>query len=97
MASDKRTVHAKGLGFEVVRYDRAGKWYVEDPKLRTDWSLQISYHPDDRVRPNRNCRAPLSVREAAKLAVHNRFKIKLELPGGEAFDRYVRIARGSRT
>ena len=24
-----RTVHARGRGYEVVRYDRAGKWYVE--------------------------------------------------------------------
>jgi hypothetical protein len=24
-----RTVHAYGKGYEVVRYDRAGKWYVE--------------------------------------------------------------------
>ena len=26
---DNRTVHAAGRGYEVVRYDRAGKWYVE--------------------------------------------------------------------
>lgn len=24
-----RTVHAYGRGYEIVRYDRAGKWYVE--------------------------------------------------------------------
>ena len=26
---DDRTVHARGKGYEVVRYDRARKWYVE--------------------------------------------------------------------
>lgn len=92
-----RRVHAKGLGFEVVRYDKAGKWYVEDTKLRASWSLQISWHPDDRAEPNRNCRASLAVREAALLAVNNGFKTRLGLPGGEAFDRFIRMARGSRT
>jgi len=24
-----RTVHASGLGIEVARYDRSGKWWVE--------------------------------------------------------------------
>ncbi len=28
--SDDRTVHATCETFEVVRYDRAGKWYVEE-------------------------------------------------------------------
>ncbi len=27
--SDDRTVHAEGIAAEVVRYDRAGKWYIE--------------------------------------------------------------------
>jgi len=35
MSSD-RTVHASYDGMEIVRYDRAGKWYLEptDPTLR---------------------------------------------------------------
>ena len=30
MGRDDRTVHALGKGREVVRYNRAGKWYVEN-------------------------------------------------------------------
>lgn len=30
MAADDRTVHARCDAYEVVRYDRSGKWYVED-------------------------------------------------------------------
>ena len=31
-----RTVHASYPGMEIVRYDRAGKWYLEptDPRLK---------------------------------------------------------------
>lgn len=29
MSDDDRTVHAFGEVLEVVRYDRAGKWYIE--------------------------------------------------------------------
>src|SRR2546430_15759960 len=29
VSATDRTVHAECEGFEVVRYDRAGKWYVE--------------------------------------------------------------------
>lgn len=89
-----RTVHASGVGFEVVRYDRAGRWYVEDARGRKGWYLQISRHTDDRVVARTTTRARTSVREAARLSVHNHFKIKLNLPGGAVFDRHVRIARG---
>ncbi len=32
--SGDRTVHAEGVAAEVVRYNRAGKWYIE-PKDKT--------------------------------------------------------------
>jgi hypothetical protein len=36
-----RTVHATTLhGKQIVRYDRAGKWYLEDPPGR--WRVRIS-------------------------------------------------------
>ena len=94
--SDHRTVHATGFSYEVVRYERAGKWFVEDTQHRTGWYLHISRHHDDRVVAKSVPRARLSVREAAQLSVHNGFKITLGLPGGGAFDRYVRMARGAR-
>lgn len=36
MMGETRTVHARYPGMEVVRYDRAGKWYLEptDPSLK---------------------------------------------------------------
>ena len=34
-----RTVHAQGRGFEVVRYNRAGRWYVEGSKDRRQANL----------------------------------------------------------
>ena len=91
-----RRVHATGLGFEVVRYNRAGRWYVENSSGCKGWYVQISHHPDDRVVARRTTRARTSVREAARLSVFNGFRITLDLPGGGAFDRYVRMARGAR-
>lgn len=48
MASDKqdRTVHARSKdGREVVRYDRAGKWWIESPdgsRIRLNLTAAIS-------------------------------------------------------
>lgn len=40
--NDDRTVHAISgheQPYELVRYDRAGKWYIEGPSRRTSVSL----------------------------------------------------------
>jgi hypothetical protein len=76
--SDDRHVHASGDTIEVVRYERAGKWYVES-------------RPN--ARPQRP-RWALSLREAAKIAQDIERaggEIRYGLPGGKMFDR---IARG---
>lgn len=41
-----RTVHAECSSFEVVRYERAGKWYVEtrDGKLREHIGIAEATH-----------------------------------------------------
>lgn len=71
-----RTVHASGEAGEIVRYERAGKWYFElpddlnDPEPRTlltcaqaaEWALVLWYAGGD---------------------------IHLDLPGGRAFDHKV--------
>lgn len=41
MASSDRCVHARlPNGAEIVRYDRAGKWYIENPAEQ--WRRQIT-------------------------------------------------------
>jgi len=76
-ASGDRTVHAKCAGFEVVRYDRSGKWYVE------------SRNPDrqrEHVGVGEAARRALAA-ETLGGTTH------LGRPGGRAFDRAVRSLR----
>jgi len=77
--NEDRRVHAKMDGAEVVRYNRAGKWYVE---LAADYG-RIGLPAERRQIP---------IREAAELAKvfeARGGKIITRLPGGQAFDRLV--------
>jgi len=67
-----RTVHAGYDGMEIVRYDRAGKWYLEptDPRLRRQ-----------RVGVRE------AARSARWGCEHANGWIQFRLPGGGAFDK----------
>lgn len=70
-----RTVHATlGDGWEVVRYDRAGKWYVEHP-------------PPGRER--RAVSVSEAARMTTDAMLRGEARINRGLPGGGTFDRIV--------
>ncbi len=73
-----RRVHAWGQSGEVVRYDKAGKWYWE-PKQT------VSGHPP---------RVKLTLQEAVDKGMwcwyDDAGTVCLDRPGGGAFDRSVR-------
>lgn len=68
-----RRVHARLREVEVVRYDRAGKWYVEYGPL-----------PYPRVRVG----VQGAARTAVQL-VRQGGRVYLDMPGGRTFDRIV--------
>ena len=68
-----RTVHAACEDFEVVRYDRAGKWYIE---------------PTDPVR-RRKAVAIASAVDHANRAVQAGGRVWLGLAGGTRFDSLI--------
>lgn len=65
-----RTVYAECEGFEVVRYNRAGKWYVE---------------PKNPERPATHVGVAEAADRAYACAVLGG-KVHVGLPGGRAFD-----------
>lgn len=78
MLPDRR-IHARKQGVDIVRYDKAGKWYVE---IAADYGRRGL--PAERK--------PVKIREAA---LHARGLIArgathhAGIPGGQAFDRLV--------
>ena len=72
--NDDRCVHAEFGDEKIVRYNRAGKWYVEfDPaNLRSARHISIKY----------------AARRALELQALGG-TIHFRLPGGGAFDRWV--------
>lgn len=76
---DDRTVHAFGDSGEVVRYERAGKWYFEVPSAVTLGA------------PHRES---LTISQAAARAVwlwyHDNGSVNFGRSGGRLFDRRVR-------
>lgn len=79
LAEYDRTVHAEHNDEKIVRYDSAGKWYIEfDPP---------------RLRPARRVTIREAVQRAIELE-QNGGTIYLGKPGGGSFDRYVRTERG---
>lgn len=69
-----RTVHARYPGMEIVRYDRAGKWFFEptNPMLKRQ-QVSIAH-----------------AAEQAVWASENGGAIYFGLPGGKHFDSQVR-------
>jgi hypothetical protein len=77
--TDDRTVHAETGYAEVVRYDRAGVWYVEDKQ-----PIGSLFH-----------RARMPIREVVEWLVEqptNEVKVYYGKPGGRQFDKRVREA-----
>jgi hypothetical protein len=70
-----RTVHAACGEWQVVRYDRAGKWYVE-------------YDPP-RMRPAQRVSVKQAARLAVKMHREAAGHFYLDRPGGATFDRLV--------
>lgn len=73
-----RTVHAEHpAGEEIVRYDRAGKWYIElvEPSPDAPWRRQVSVWD--------------AVQRARELTKDGFGTIHIGLPGGGMFDRMV--------
>lgn len=81
-----RTVHAATENWEVVRYDRAGKWYVE-------WVGAPGQHPGTigpeylLIRVNNNGRAAVDIHDAVTAAIGLGCVHYSGRPGGLAFDR----------
>jgi hypothetical protein len=76
-----RTVYARRKdGCEVVRYDRAGKWYLEWPR--------------ERMIPAQHIALGRAIDEAA-MAAHEGGHVYLGMPGGGTFDRTYNRVYGS--
>lgn len=73
-----RTVHAANALAEVVRYDRAGKWYIE---------------PRDRSLPRQLVTVKQAAQYALWMEEHDSGTIHLGRAGGGSFDRAVRNER----
>lgn len=76
---DDRRIHAACGEWQIVRYDRAGKWYVE-------------YDPP-RMRPARRIGVSEAAHLAWQMHKDSVGHIWFGVPGGQVFDRKVR-ARG---
>lgn len=72
---DQRRVHAFGDSGEIVRYDRAGKWFFESK------AKLISY---------RRLTIDEAVEKAIWLWYEDNGSVNFDLPGGSSFDRKVR-------
>jgi hypothetical protein len=71
MREGDRTVHARWAQMEVVRYDRAGKWYLE---------------PVDKELPRQHVRIRKAAEYAVWAALNRGGYIYTREPGGAAFD-----------
>lgn len=77
---DNRRVHAvMSDGSELVRYDKAGKWYQEWPHLISKTGVRK--------------RIAMTLGEVVNEAI-DAAQVFYEKPGGASFDRRVRAARG---
>lgn len=72
-----RKVHATGATWEVVRYDRAGKWYLEPL-------------PDSPHDKRKHVTIDRAARYAAASQLLGIGTVNFGRPGGSAFDRRVR-------
>lgn len=82
-----RTTHAESAEWEIVRYDRSGKWFVEyqgEPPY-PGW-VGPSYLG---MSVNRAGRAPVTVGQAAVAALGLDAQVHIGRPGGSTFDRLL--------
>jgi len=77
---DDRRVHARAPGIEVVRYDKAGKWYIE---MAADYGRRGL--PAERIQVG----AAEAAETARNLGRRRDGSVYLGLPGGATFDRLV--------
>jgi len=78
-----RKVHAFAEnGSEVVRYDRAGKWWVE--------------HPAGSLLPARQVSMREAARIAIEFWYERGGSVNFGVPGGSAFDREIRKPKAQR-
>jgi hypothetical protein len=85
--SDRR-IHAYADDWQIVRYDRAGKWYAEwvGEGKPPAW-LPV---PTRRFPVNTRGRCALITPEAAFAAIRMDATIVLDLPGGRSFDAHIK-------
>lgn len=100
MSDDDRTVHARqtlynGQVSEVVRYDKAGKWYQEGAAVKADPMWPVKGRPAVPA-----SRTPITLSQAVALALAAVYSEHGEwFPGrhgGRTFDARVRKALRSR-
>lgn len=72
-----RTVHARYPGMDIVRYNRAGKWYLE---------------PTDPLAQRQRVTLADAVNQAIWARTHGHGEVLFGRPGGATFDRKVREA-----
>jgi hypothetical protein len=73
-----RTVHAWGESGQLVRYDRAGKWYFEQPD------------EDNDPEPREHLTLKQAVAKAIWLWYHDNGTVEFGRTGGKLFDKRVR-------
>ncbi len=72
--TSERTVHAETERFQIVRYERSGKWFVES---------KVDARPPERVRVDTAAWRAVDAEEALGGTVY------MERPGGRRFDQLV--------
>lgn len=86
MNNDRR-VHAYTSQWKIVRYERAGKWYVEWVGSGTAPEFVLHEpHQNNPLRVNRQGRVAVSVGMAAWVASKLGAAVYFDLPGGRTFD-----------
>lgn len=97
---DDRRVHARGRNVEVVRYDRAGKWYLEARMLPEvdDFGHILAVNVLTNHDRKKVKRQPVTAQLAAECAAllmdeSTPAEVFWGLPGGRTFDRILRSLR----
>ena len=85
-----RTVHASARSWEIVRYDRSGKWYVEWLGTRGKSCPVWVGPPHCDIAVNGANRAPVTIGKAVTAAIGLGATVHFGKPGGSTFDREYR-------
>jgi len=92
--SQGRRVHAESYFWEIVRYDRSGKWFAEWTGPTADTPAWCG-PPHLGIGVNSAGRAPLTVSQAVTMSVAFGAIVHHGLPGGSTFDREHRKEIGA--